>query len=65
MNKLEEVCREVLCKDCSRKPVQQVRNIKEVEQVLHSLNPDEMEENDEWIKRCCEWFLFKREKIGD
>jgi hypothetical protein len=59
MNELEEKVREVICRNCSRHAVEQVRNVREIEQKLQEmiLEQKEVEVN------ALQWVLFKREEL--
>ena len=57
MTELEEKCREVLCRNCSRKPLEQVRSLKENEQKIKEYD------NDGRVREVLEWVLFKREDL--
>ena len=63
MTPLEEAVRAVICKDCSQKPLEQVRSLKEIEQKLRSFDKEEIEEIDKYRIRVLEWVLFKREEL--
>ena len=57
MTELEEKCREVLCRNCSRKPLEQVRSLKEIEQKIKEYD------NDERVREALKWVLFKCDDI--